>query len=140
MVGGAAADAGRRGEQRAPNFTPPIFIKFHQLFMHLLCRPHRLMPGIAMRPAMSISLSKCPMLPTMALFFIFAMSAACEKWAQVAAGGGQDAGRLHAHTPTNSLQSFPTDNASRTMMMSLLPVVVMKMSTEPTQSSRGATW
>ena len=31
-----------------------------------------------MRPAISISLSKWPMLPTMALFFIFAMSAACQ--------------------------------------------------------------
>jgi len=51
---------------------------------------------------MSTSLSKCPMLPTIALFFMRAMCVA--------------------------------------MMMSLLPVVVMKMSTCSTTSSRGATW
>mmetsp|Transcript_13946 Transcript_13946/g.52301 ORF Transcript_13946/g.52301 Transcript_13946/m.52301 type:complete len:207 (+) Transcript_13946:542-1162(+) len=51
---------------------------------------------------MSISLSKCPMLPTIALFFILAMCS--------------------------------------TMMMSLLPVVVMKISAVLTQSSMGATW
>ncbi|KFM24324.1 hypothetical protein F751_3042 [Auxenochlorella protothecoides] len=33
----------------------------------------RVMPGFSSRPAMSISLSKCPMLPTMALFFMAAM-------------------------------------------------------------------
>ena len=60
------------------------------------------MPGQPMTPAMSISLSKWPMLPTMALFFILAMCVA--------------------------------------MMMSLLPVVVMKMSACSRQSSRGATW
>ena len=62
----------------------------------------RLMPGQLMTPAMSISLSKCPMLPTMALFFILDMCVA--------------------------------------MMMSLLPVVVIKMSTMSSTSSRGATW
>ena len=36
----------------------------------------RLMPGIFFRPAMSISLSKWPMLPTMALSFIRAMCSA----------------------------------------------------------------
>ena len=51
---------------------------------------------------MSISLSKWPMLPTMALFFILAMCS--------------------------------------TMMMSLLPVVVMKMSQMSTTSSMGDTW
>ena len=51
---------------------------------------------------MSISLSKWPMLPTMAWCFIFAMSAA--------------------------------------LMMSLLPVVVTKMSTWPTTSSSVVTW
>ena len=36
----------------------------------------RSIPGVAARPAMSISLSKWPMLPTIALSFIRAMSAA----------------------------------------------------------------
>ena len=36
----------------------------------------RSMPAIFFRPAMSISLSKCPMLPTIALSFMRAMSAA----------------------------------------------------------------
>ena len=58
-------------------------------------------PLVLSRPAMSISLSKWPMLPTMALFFILAMSVA--------------------------------------MMMSLLPVVVTKMSTWGSTSSMGAT-
>ena len=35
-----------------------------------------LMPGVFLRPAMSISLSKWPMLPTIALSFIFAMCSA----------------------------------------------------------------
>jgi hypothetical protein len=35
-----------------------------------------LMPGIFFRPAMSISLSKWPMLPTIALSFILAMCSA----------------------------------------------------------------
>merc|ERR1719506_2894958 len=56
-----------------------------------------LMPLKVSRPAMSISLSKWPMLPTIALFFIFSMCF--------------------------------------TMMMSLLPVAVMKMSISPTTSS-----
>ena len=58
----------------------------------------RLMPGDFAMPAMSISLSKCPMLPTMAWCFICAMCSA--------------------------------------VMMSLLPVVVMKMSPSPMTSSR----
>jgi hypothetical protein len=62
----------------------------------------RLMPCQLMTPAMSISLSKWPMLPTIALFFIFAMWLA--------------------------------------MMMSLLPVVVMKMSACSRQSSSGRIW
>mmetsp|Transcript_173391 Transcript_173391/g.421725 ORF Transcript_173391/g.421725 Transcript_173391/m.421725 type:complete len:312 (+) Transcript_173391:215-1150(+) len=57
---------------------------------------------LAIRPAMSISLSKWPMLPTMALFFIFAMESK--------------------------------------VMMSLLPVPVMKMSAWPTTVSRRTTW
>ncbi len=62
----------------------------------------RLMPGIAARPAMSISLSKWPMLPTMAWCFICPMCAA--------------------------------------VMMSLLPVVVTKMSAYGRASSSVMTW
>ncbi|MQY16934.1 hypothetical protein SRB5_71390 [Streptomyces sp. RB5] len=59
-------------------------------------------PGSWARPAMSISLSKWPMFPTIAWCFIRAMSEA--------------------------------------RMMSLFPVVVMKMSAVSTTSSRRATW
>ena len=59
-------------------------------------------PGVRARPAMSISLSKWPMLPTIAWCFMRAMSAA--------------------------------------VMMSLLPVAVMKMSAVSTTSSSVTTW
>ena len=62
----------------------------------------RRMPSMFSRPAMSISLSKWPMLPTIAWCFMRAM------WADV--------------------------------MMSLLPVAVMKMSALSTTSSSVATW
>ncbi len=70
--------------------------------MHLRLDLDLLDPGYAASPAMSISVSKCPTLPTMALCFIRAMCAA--------------------------------------VMMSVPPVVVMKMSPRSTTSSTVVTW